>query len=359
MRVVCLIAIAACAAAPKGTRRTKLATAVAAPHSFDIVAIAAPEEGDAALTKDRTGSLRIWPRLDGTREPIVVPIVDVAVDLALGHDGNGFIGAVIDEVGNVAVLDFDRNGGLLGRVQVGGDVAAIQLALLRNTILVLRNDSSIVQLDVHGNQLRRIVAPPRTRLEWIATRHGHAIAATPHSIFRLDVPRGLWVDTFNLAIEISGPIGLSPNGRRVTAIDASDEHAVLIELSQVPRVISHDKLYPATRERTNGFVDNAHAIVPSANERRWFDPPFVTTPKSYGVGFSEYALAIGDGIAISAESTASSSRHVAAAFGISAINSSQTTSQATSCPPTSSSESRPPATPHCSASMTTLAIAAS
>lgn len=104
MRVICLIALLSCTKEVKVSYRAKLGTAISAPHSGRIDAIAITDEGDAAFTADTFG-------------------------------------------GNVAVLDFDRNGGFLGRVQVGDEVPSIHIASLGNTILVLRADSSIVRLD--------------------------------------------------------------------------------------------------------------------------------------------------------------------------------------------------------------------
>src|SRR5262245_60147358 len=46
--------------------------AITAPHGSRIVNVAVADTGDAALTADVLGELRLWPTLDGTREPVVV-----------------------------------------------------------------------------------------------------------------------------------------------------------------------------------------------------------------------------------------------------------------------------------------------
>src|SRR5689334_9999844 len=43
-----------------------------APPSGAIVAVAITEAGDAAISFDEGGGWRLWPALDGTREPVVL-----------------------------------------------------------------------------------------------------------------------------------------------------------------------------------------------------------------------------------------------------------------------------------------------
>src|SRR5439155_1745271 len=45
---------------------------ITAPHSGTIRLLAVTDAGDAALTADTFEELRLWPRLDGTREPVGV-----------------------------------------------------------------------------------------------------------------------------------------------------------------------------------------------------------------------------------------------------------------------------------------------
>lgn len=59
-------------------------------HGAAIARIAVTDAGDAAVTADTTGAIRLWPALDGTREPVVVSgSPPHALDVA--HDGDGFL----------------------------------------------------------------------------------------------------------------------------------------------------------------------------------------------------------------------------------------------------------------------------
>src|SRR5438874_2145087 len=43
-----------------------------AAHGAEIVALGVTIDGEAVASADRLGGLRLWPALDGTREPIVI-----------------------------------------------------------------------------------------------------------------------------------------------------------------------------------------------------------------------------------------------------------------------------------------------
>ncbi|HEX4418871.1 MAG TPA: hypothetical protein VH165_13260, partial [Kofleriaceae bacterium] len=96
---------------------------VGAPHGGRIVRIALTDRGDAALTLDSFFELRLWPTLDGSREPVIVH-GPRAMQLALGRDGDRLYAALLDEAGNVALLVFDPRGGLVGRGQLAAGASA-------------------------------------------------------------------------------------------------------------------------------------------------------------------------------------------------------------------------------------------
>jgi hypothetical protein len=57
-------------------------------HGAPLRAIAVSEDGAVAVSSDQHGSLRMWPSLDGKREPIVVA-ARAAIALAIVHDADG------------------------------------------------------------------------------------------------------------------------------------------------------------------------------------------------------------------------------------------------------------------------------
>jgi hypothetical protein len=73
-----------------------ITAAVPAPHGGRIDLVAITDRGDAALTSDSFSELRLWPTLDGSKEPIVVH-GPRAMQLALGRDGDRLCAAILDD----------------------------------------------------------------------------------------------------------------------------------------------------------------------------------------------------------------------------------------------------------------------
>src|SRR4051812_21679739 len=57
------------------------------PHGGIINRVAVSEQGDAAVSLDNVGGLRLWPALDGSREPVPFS-VNGADRLAISHAGD-------------------------------------------------------------------------------------------------------------------------------------------------------------------------------------------------------------------------------------------------------------------------------
>ena len=64
-----------------------------APPAGAIDLVAVTPDGGAAITADLGGGIRLWPTLDGSREPRVVTL-EPPTDLALARAGSGFIARV-------------------------------------------------------------------------------------------------------------------------------------------------------------------------------------------------------------------------------------------------------------------------
>src|SRR6184192_590488 len=62
--------------------------AIEAPHGGAISTLAVTPDGTAAITADQLGGMRLWPVLDGSREPLVVDLPH-ARDLAIGTRADG------------------------------------------------------------------------------------------------------------------------------------------------------------------------------------------------------------------------------------------------------------------------------
>ena len=52
----------------------QLGALIVSPHAGNIREVATTEAGDAAISLDDLGGIRVWPALDNTREPIAISV---------------------------------------------------------------------------------------------------------------------------------------------------------------------------------------------------------------------------------------------------------------------------------------------
>jgi hypothetical protein len=89
----------------------------AATHGRAISGIALSDDGTAALTIDVGNSVRLWPALDGTREPVAVPLA-APQETVLARSGDEFHIAALDTAGGLVLLRVDANGQLVGKASM-------------------------------------------------------------------------------------------------------------------------------------------------------------------------------------------------------------------------------------------------
>src|SRR3954462_10648055 len=136
---LCLV-LAACGAesAPAPVPTPPVAPAVPAPppappppltaaHGAEIAALTTTADGVAAATAARLGGVRLWPVLDGTREPVVIQGTPPRA-LALVRDGDGFAIGMLDAAGGVRVVRTTAAGAVRDRVTLRGEAPATAIA---------------------------------------------------------------------------------------------------------------------------------------------------------------------------------------------------------------------------------------
>src|SRR5688500_18077919 len=104
------------------------------PHGGQIAHVAVTEQADAALTFDNVGGVRLWPALDGTRQPVAVSMI-APVELALAHAGNDLLAASLDQAGAIDLLRLGRDGSVRSRVQLPAEVAYEQVIAVDEGVL--------------------------------------------------------------------------------------------------------------------------------------------------------------------------------------------------------------------------------
>lgn len=148
---------------------------LSAPHGADITALGATSDGLAVATADRLGGIRLWPVLDGTREPVVIQGTPPRA-LALLRDGDGFAIGLLDAAGGVRVVRTAATGAVLGRATARGEVPATDLVASAEGLLVLRADQTVELVDTGGAQRARLVPEPGMHIAQLVARSGRVLA---------------------------------------------------------------------------------------------------------------------------------------------------------------------------------------
>nr|MBA3542474.1 hypothetical protein [Deltaproteobacteria bacterium] len=223
LRFVCLVVIAACSgsSSPPTSSRTTGFVQVQGVHGQAIDVLAVSEDGGVAVTADRQGGLRLWPALDGSREPVVIAGGETHA-LAIVRDGQDVAIAALDPARHVAISRWSLRGGEPGpRRQLEHPVRL--LAATRAHFLVVTDDHAIDLHDARGERRAHLVAEPGTRIESLVVRGERALAV----LASRDRVHGRWIDlaanawgtsTGTLALAAS-PVVLSPDGHTLAGID--------------------------------------------------------------------------------------------------------------------------------------------
>ncbi len=160
---------------------------IGVPHGGSIQRVAITEQADAAISLDALGSLRLWPALDGTREPIAIELPN-AHTIAIAPSGRDLLVAILDVSGSVRLLRYTREGRARGSAQVPGEAVIEDLVAIDGGVLVARRDRSIERYDADGTLRGRIALEPGEALGALATRRGGAAALIGHPVVKPAVP---------------------------------------------------------------------------------------------------------------------------------------------------------------------------
>lgn len=196
-------------------------------HGGAISVIALTADGKAAITADTTGGLRLWPTLDGTREPIVLHAGAPAA-LAIGREGQGFAIAVTDAADHVELVRVDNVGHVRGRQALG---EAKQIEIASDHVLALRADQVIDQIAFDGVLRAQLPAEMGTRVESLLVNGAHVAALVSteqhHKVRRIATETFTWGETSPALALLQDDAGavLAPDGASIIAMGA--EHRFL------------------------------------------------------------------------------------------------------------------------------------
>ena len=248
------------------------------PHGGEIRAVAATERGDAAISVDVLGGVRLWPSLDGRRLPLVIP-ASAPAELALARAGDELLAAILDEAGGVTLSRVGPDGELRGRVQLPGGDAYVHVVAIDGGMLAVRRDETIERYDARGVRRGRIAADPGERLGAVAVRRGRAIALVETAPGEARAARWIaldgglaWGPRVELPEAVSpDALALAPTLARIAVVPAPRELDVL-DLSPVAHQVWGPAQFSASSPGTLGFADDATVAIAGRAVASWHLP---------------------------------------------------------------------------------------
>ena len=189
-----------------------------APPAGPITLIAVTSDGSAAVTADEGGGMRLWPALDGSREPRVV-VAPEPHQLALARRGDGFTIGVLDAGGGLYVANVGGDGRARSHATLPTEPAYLGIAMTAAGLLAWRADQIATLLDADGAPIAQLGTQPGERLVTIAERNGHPIAVLERSGKRGMRPLTLgaamaWGEWVELG-DVGALLAVAPDGKHV------------------------------------------------------------------------------------------------------------------------------------------------
>jgi hypothetical protein len=131
---------------------------VGVPHGAAISQISLAPDGAAALSRDTLGGVRMWPALDGSREPLVVPIRDPRGMSLAAREAGGWTLALRDASGGARVVGVDASGEMrpLASLPPTDPIAELMVMPGGDRLLAVGGDHVLRLLDREGEELARL-----------------------------------------------------------------------------------------------------------------------------------------------------------------------------------------------------------
>lgn len=277
-------------------------------HGHAITELVATADGGAALTIDAAGQARLWPRLDGTLEPVAIE-APPAHALALARDVHGDLAlALADTAGYLIVRHHGADGAARATVHTDPIVVTAVAATPRGFV-ALTDDRALAIVDRDGHVRARLTPEPGTRI--VAVR---ATTTTPRVLALADDlhahGRARWIDLdtdawagpstdLGAAHELARAV-LAPDDAHLIAparAGAPGGHAIAIATGAVAARL-------ACAGAPAGFVDATTLACLDERDALSFWRDGVLVPGSATpVRVEPHAFAVGRGVAIAAFQT--------------------------------------------------------
>jgi hypothetical protein len=131
-----------------------------APHGGSIQTLAMSPDGIAALSADELGGVRLWPTLDGTKEPRIVDM-PLAKELAVGRFAGGYSAVARDEAGGLYLAKLDETGRQVSHTTLPAEPPVAGMAMSALGLLAWRTDQIVLLLDADGATKDKLGTEPQ------------------------------------------------------------------------------------------------------------------------------------------------------------------------------------------------------
>ncbi|HTL33711.1 MAG TPA: hypothetical protein VL326_11335 [Kofleriaceae bacterium] len=192
-------------------------------HGGTISLIDIAADGSAAVTVDDHDHARLWPALDGSREPLVLPI-EAPAHVEVQRLDDGFAIASLDAAGGLTVLDIDRENMLRGATKFGVDPPYAHVVATSAGFVAVRSDHHIELIDRTGKTTATLVPAYGERVASL-------LQAADHTLALVETPAGLlgaWIDVDAGSLAWGGrtpvmdfdatTVAISPDAARVAGL---------------------------------------------------------------------------------------------------------------------------------------------
>ncbi len=205
-------------------------------HGTRIVTVEVSADGAGAVSRDVETHARLWPALDGSREPLALPLISPS-EIALHHDADGFAVASLDTGGGIAILDIDNTDMLVHHVALAAEPAYADVLATGSGFLALRKDHQIDWIDRTGARGASLVPPHGERVAGLLAAAGRVLAL----VETREGLHGQWIEASagKLAWGATTPLldlepehaFLSPDGTRIVAMRPRKKGPAVFELA--------------------------------------------------------------------------------------------------------------------------------
>lgn len=236
-----------------------------------IEVLAVTSDARSAVTADVHRSVRLWPTLDGKREPLVIHMRAPDM-LAIVRDPDAFVIAGVDTAGQLELLRATPHGETTQRVEIELPRPLVAVHATTRGFVVLRDDRAAMVLDLDGTRRGELVSEPGEYLASIAVHGDRALAI----IERDEKTHGRWIDlatgqwgaeTASLPI-LADHVVLSPDHERVAGFRRG-KRGVIATVALASGTIVDTMKALGTGPRLVGFVDDNKVVVTSENRAWW------------------------------------------------------------------------------------------